>query len=386
MANFDPKTSPKYLLLMEPEERFPELFNSYVFLIMEILSLAKQLNRVFVLPPIHSEPRSAELCEKGETDNYKIIMGKRIDPMESFFDISEIDKYIKIIPFNEFLKLCEKKLSCLCCFNNPHINTITSYNEKFTFNKSLKNKDVAELKDINEPFLGITGYQRGKYMIKTSLSWRYDPQMDYWEIRKHLIYRKEFIEKAEEFIHKKLEEKYLAVHWRGGDRCLAEVTKFQEEIIKDEKEMKKRLEYYLIKPIRKIMRRRNLKKVFLATNSGTKWHVEYLKSRLPIIIHPSSGRWENLQSESMIEQLICEKSDYYLSSPFNYKNCSSFSRWIIDSRKLAGKGDDVSYMKKMGPVRHFQFLRDALAKKIKPMLFFLYERLKKFAKNTKNKL
>jgi len=88
----------------------------------------------------------------------------------------------------------------------------------------------------------------------------------------------------------------------------------------------------------------------------------------------------------MIEQLICEKSDYYLSSPFNYKNCSSFSRWIIDSRKLAGKGDDVSYMKKMGPVRHFQFLRDALAKKIKPMLFFLYERLKKFAKNTKNKL
>lgn len=375
MANFDQKTSPKYLLLMEPEEKFPELFNSYIFLIMEILSLSKRLNRVFVLPPIHSEPRSAELCEQGETEHNKIIMGKRIDPMESFFDINELNKYIKTISFTEFIKLCNNNISCLCCFNNYHQNAITSYKEKFTFNKSLKIKDIAELENVDDIFLGIAGYKRGKYLVKDSPNWQDDPQMDYWEIRKCLIYNKDLIKKSEEFIQKNLKEKYLAVHWRRGDRVLAEVTKFQEEIINDETEMKKRLEYYLIKPIKKIMRKNDLKKVFLATNSGTKWHLEYLKSRLPIITYPPSGAWENLQFESMIEQLICEKADYYLSSPFNYNSCSSFSRWIIDSRKLAGK-NNVSFMKKMGQIKCCGLLNDFLAKKIKPMLFFLYKRLK----------
>jgi hypothetical protein len=377
MTNSDSKTPLKYLLLMEPEEKFPQLFNSYVFLIMEMLSLAKRLNRVFVLPFIHSEPRNAELCEKGETKYSKIILGKRVDPMESFFDIDEINKYIKTIPFDKFLQLCKKNLSCLCCFDSHHIKTITSYNEKFTFNKSLKINDVAELKNINEPFLGITGYERGKHLVKASPNWHDDPLMDYWEIRKHLVYNKELIKKAQYFIYENLKEKYLAVHWRRGDRCLAEVTKFQEEIVEDEKEMKKRLEYYLIKPIKKIMRHRKLKKVFLATNSGTKWHLDYLKSRLPIIVYPSAGNWENLHFESMVEQLICEKSEYYFSSPFNYRSCSSFSRWIIDSRKLAGRGDDVLFMIKMGDIKRFQSLKEYLFKKIRFLLFFLYKRIKK---------
>lgn len=380
MTDTDLKISPKYLLLMEPEEKFPELFNSYVFLIMELLSISKRLNRIFVLPYIHSEPRSAELCEKGETENNKIILGKKIDPMESFFDIDELNKYIKTISFVKFLKLSKKELSCLCCFRKLYTNTITAYDETFTFNKSLKVENVAELNNINEPFLGISGYKRGQHLVKTSPNWHNDLQMDYWDIRKCLIYNKELIKRANNFISENLKEKYMAVHWRRGDRCLSEVTKFQEEIVNDEKEMKKRLEYYLIKPIKRIMYQRNLKKVFLATNAGTKWHIEYLKSRLPIVMYPSSNYWENLQFEAMIEQLICAKAEYYFSSPFNYENCSSFSRWIIDSRKLDGKGDDMSYMKKMVYIIRFQFSIN-LSKKIKKMLLFpLYLRFKKHCK------
>jgi hypothetical protein len=91
------------------------------------------------------------------------------------------------------------------------------------------------------------------------------------------------------------------------------------------------------------LKKRNLKKVFLATDCGTKWHIDYLKGLLPIVRYPASGNWEDLLYESVIEQIICIKSDFFLAAPYRYTRCSSFSRWIIDERKLIGKGQDVAF-------------------------------------------
>lgn len=337
----------KYLFLMEPEEEFPEQLNSYVFLVMEMLLLAKKTNRVFVLPFLHSHPRNNAIAEKGETDHRKFILGKLIFPMEKIFGRDKISKYVLTISHNKFLALSEHRLSTLFCFRNPHYNIVESYGSKIYCEKIINTKNIGDVINSKDKYIGITGYTRGKYLIPSSPNWPKNMESDYWEIRKHLEFNKELINKADLFISQQRLGKYLAVHWRRGDRIHPEMTTMSEIIVEDKDKMKKLLDEYLVRPIQDIIVKRKLEKVFLATNSGTKWHLNYLKSRLPIIQFKPSGSWKKREEESILEQIICAKADYFLAAPFDYRHCSSFSRWIIDSKIMEGKNDAVSHQKKI---------------------------------------
>lgn len=352
----------KYLLLSQPEEEFPEQFNSYLFLIMEIMRLAQNLNRVFVSPYFHSHPRNSVLCERGETDHRKFILGKQIYPMESLFNIEKLVGYIEIMPFKDFVQISNKRLSCLYVFGKDYNKTIEIYGKEFAFGKSIRKKNIYEIDDVESPYIALTGCRRFKHALKNSPNWHNHPQMDYWKIRKSFEYKEDLISIAQNFIQKNFKDKYLAVHWRRGDRVHPELGRDKEDIVNDEKTMENLLQYYLIRPIKKIMNVRNLKKVFLATNCGTKWHLDYLEKNLPIVRYPTSGLWQNMLLESMIEQIICVNSDFYFSSPYKYEKCSSFSRWIIDSRMIIGKEKEknIAYQKKMRQENLFALFKDAL--------------------------
>lgn len=337
---------------MPPEEEFPEQFSSYMFLVMEIIALAKKLDRVFVLPYLHSHPRNSLLCEAGETEHIKMIYGKTSFPMESFFNIKKLNEYVETISFDDFKEISGKKLSALSCFGKTHDKTIEVYGTTFQCEKVVVLSEVDSLKDMGDTSIAITGYQRGKFLVKTTPNWYDDPNVDYWGIRSHLVYRDSLVKKADDFISTNMKgRKYLALHWRRGDRNHPEVGKIREEIVDDEIKMKKLLQHYIIRPVLKALGKNKLEQVFISTNSGTRWHIDYLKEYLPLVEHPQSNSWQEFEFDSVVEQIICTKSDYYISSPSSYDKCSSFSRWILDTRKLAGNINKVEYLKKMIPIK-----------------------------------
>lgn len=357
----------KYLILAQPEEEFPEQFNSHMFLIMEAIYLSKKLGRTFVLPFIHSHPRNSALCEKGEVDHRKFVLGKINYPLEDFFDINKLSEYVDIITFEDFIEKTKGQLSCIYTFNKEYDKSINIYDHTFTFKKTIRLNNIYEINDTESESIALTGCRRRQHTNKNSPNWHNDPNMDYWEIRKSLKYKEEFFKTANEFINNKIgfKTKYLAIHWRRGDRVHPELGSDKEDIINDAHEMEKMLKYYLIDPIKSIMSSYNIEKVFLATNSGTKWHLDYLKTHLPIIQYEGSGNWQDMQTESIIEQIICIKSNFYISSPYNYQEVSSFSRWIIDEKRILGENKNISYQQKMRPISNSTFYIHQFIIKIK---------------------
>ena len=332
---------------MQPEEKFPPMLNTQRFTLIEIILLCKKMDRILVLPPILSQPRNNTIAESGETDHHKFVLGEIFIPMEEIFNIEILRKYINVIKFSEFIKISRGNISTLCCLGKPHSRKIKSYAQEFHCKKILNTKKFEDIVNLDEPFVAITGYEPGKYLIKSFPTWPREFRKDYWEITRHLQYNKRLIHKADNFIRKNGLKSYVAVHWRRGDRAHPEVSELAEQVVHERTEMKKRLDSFLIHPILKIMKKYQLEKVFLATNSGTKWHLEYLRSRLPLVQYPPSGKLENREEESIIEQIICIKSDYFFAAPFHYDQCSNFSRWIIDLRILTGKKRRNSHQLKM---------------------------------------
>lgn len=341
------KKSKKYLVLMQPEEDFPPMLNTQRFNFMEMILLCKKTNRTFVLPDILSQPRNNTIAESGELDHKKFILGNIFFPFEKFFDINLLSKYVNIIPFKDFIEISKRKISELYCFRDYFSEEIEIYGKKFSCEKSIISKDLKSIFNSEKPFIAISGYSSGKYLVESFPTWPKRLKKEYWDITKHLQYNQDLIKKADNFINEKNLNHYLAVHWRRGDRVHPEIADLAEKIITDEEVMKKRIDDFMIRPIKKIMKRHNLNKIFLATNSGTKWHLDYLKSKLPIVQYPSSKNWKKREEESILEQIICIKSDYFFAAPHHYEQCSNFSRWIIDLRIVLEKGKMISHQLKM---------------------------------------
>ena len=355
----------KYLLLMQSEERFPEQLNSYMFLIMQVIDLAKKMNMCFVLPHIEIQPRNATLAEQGEEDLEKIILGRKLDPMETFFNSQILENYIDTISFNNFTKISNKKLEVLCCFGNDHLDKIESYGVTFEVQRSLPFKNIYDLTDINSSVIAITGLKRGQNGIKINPNWHNESALDYWGIRKNLVYNDSLLHKANNFIDSNLNKSYLAIHWRRSDRNF--YGGFSGDFPQTKILMQNQL-LELVKLIKYKMHKYNLNNVFMATDSGTQWHLDYLKEHLPITWYPSSGKWENLQQESVIEQIICMHADHFISAPNKYTNCSSFSRWIIDEFILMGNADKLSYRKldkkEFFLIKYLRFVKNYFARSI----------------------
>jgi len=363
--------SEKYLILMQPEEKFPPMLNTQRFTFMEIILLCKKTNRIFVLPEILSQPRDNKIAESGETNHKKFVLGEIFIPMGHFFNIELLNNYVKTISFKDFIKISKNHISKLYCFDHHFSNKVNIYNHTFYCDKTLNPKNLKDVFNNDEPFIAISGYKPGKYLVKSFPSWPKNFKKKYWEITKHIQYNKSLIQKAEKFIEKNNLKNYLAIHWRRGDRVHPEVSELAEQIISDESEMKKRIDLFLIKPALKIMKKYKLNKVFLATNSGTKWHLEYLKSKLPIVQYPASGKWKYREEEGIIEQILCIKSDYFFAAPFHYEQCSNFSRWIIDFRIISGKGKMISHQLKMQSsvvLARMHLIKEKILLRIRPLL------------------
>lgn len=336
------KKSKNFLILLQSEESFPEQLNSYMFLIMQVIDLAKKTNRCLVIPQIHIQPRNAKLAEEGEQDLDKIILGKKIESIETYFNTKNLNNYIETITFENFKKISNKKLELLCCFGKVYNKNIQSYGVTFGIDQSVKLENIYELTEYNSSTVAITGLKRGQNGIKVNPNWHNNSNLDYWQIRKNLVYNDYLIKKAQNFIHENLKNNYLAIHWRRSDRNF--YGGFSGDFPETREMMQNQL-LSLVKLIKLKMNKHNLKNVFMATDCGTQWHLDFLNEQIPISLYPSSGKWENLQKESIIEQIICMNANHFISAPSNYRNCSSFSRWIIDGRLLMGDTNNISYRK-----------------------------------------
>lgn len=341
-----------------------------MFLVMEVMLLAKKMGRTLVLPHLHSQPMDNTKSESGVVPREEFTFGTFYIPMENFFQMEEIKKYVDAITLDEFLKIKGKHLSVLCCFDNPHKDEIRSYGINFKFKKAMMMQNAKELKKLEEESVALTGFDH-RHFINSSPNWPKILKDDYWKIRRRLIFNKKLLSKAEDFMNKKGLHNYVSVHWRRGDRVLPEINLLQEIITENKESMKKMIDKCLVFPLKKIMKKEDLEKVFLATNSGTKWHVDYLKSKLPIIQYPSSGNWRKREEESIIENIICSKAEYFLGAPFKYEHCSSFSRWIIDCMILRGLEHKVEHQKKMGDTFLAKDYRKylTLRKKVKRLIY-----------------
>jgi hypothetical protein len=270
-----------------------------------------------------------------------------------------LENYIDIISFDNFTKISNKKLEVLCCLGKVHKDTIESYGVTFEIQRFLQFENIYDLTDINSSVIGITGLKRGQNGIKINPNWHNESGLDYWRIRKNLVYNDSLLHKANNFIDHNLNKSYLAIHWRRSDRNFH--GGFSGDFPQSKILMQNQL-LSLVKLIKRKMHKYNLNTVFMATDSGTKWHLDFLDEHLPITRYPTSGKWQNLQEESIIEQIICTHADHFISAPKKYTNCSSFSRWIIDGFILMGNADKISYRKidnkEFFLIKYLRFIRN----------------------------
>lgn len=332
----------RYLILLQSEEDYPEQLNSYMFLIMQVIDLAKKMNMTFVLPKIEVQPRNSFLAEKGEKDLGKIILGKTQVGMDEFFDRDYLNNYIPTVTQDEFLKISNQKIEFLACFNNLHKNTIRSFGTNFDIQDSGLLENINQLNIIKANVIGITGLVRGRNGIEINPNWHNKKTLDYWGIRKSLVHNKKLLREAELFIKKNLPENYVAIHWRRSDRNF--YGGFESDFPENKDGMKRELQR-LVNLLKKRMNQYGTKKVFMATDCGTQWHLDFLDKQLDIVRYNPSKNWEKYQHDSIVEQIICSKADHFIAAPHNYTSCSSFSRWIIDERILNNLSKHNSYRK-----------------------------------------
>ena len=140
--------------------------------------------------------------------------------------------------------------------------------------------------------IAISGLKRGESGIKVNPNWHDDQPLDYWRIRKSLVHNDDLVNEARKFINKNIAERYLAIHWRRSDRNM--YGGFNFDFSRSTFIMRKKL-LGLVKLIKEKLSDSGTKIVFLATDSGTKWHIDFLRDRLPLVMFPSSGEPKNAE-------------------------------------------------------------------------------------------
>mmetsp|Transcript_45590 Transcript_45590/g.74301 ORF Transcript_45590/g.74301 Transcript_45590/m.74301 type:complete len:503 (-) Transcript_45590:326-1834(-) len=159
----------------------------------------------------------------------------------------------------------------------------------------------------------------------------------FWSVRPHFRWAARLREKAEAFKKEKLNGRFISIHWRRGDKMIEE-------------------KFRAITPTRLASWISDIKKkytsggkpftaVFLATNSGNPKDIEELQALagLPVVLHPQTPDWRANIDDSIIEQILCTDSDYFIAAPSCWLFTSGFSRMVMDQREMRGVKDMSMY-------------------------------------------
>ncbi|OQR68769.1 GDP-fucose protein O-fucosyltransferase 2-like [Tropilaelaps mercedesae] len=295
----------RYLLYdVSPTEGFNLRRDVY----MRVSRVARQMNWTLVLPPWGPLPHW-----RGPTGL----------PWSLFFDLASLNNYTNVIEFRDFMdrfvgdvfldqvyvlrhapirdNMDDTFYEVECGSNTGYTGVEGAYEGDFFGNDNIRTRKVACIE------VSGTGAVLAPLFAKKSLIMLDHAEVvlhdgfgdkEYWAIRKSMVFAKELRDEANKFIKSRLGKKFLAVHLRRSDfpivrpNDVPSITGAAEQV-------------------KRMMKDRSLKKVFLATDGDVKEVEEFLRLVPEAVVYHKAGvRFEN--SENLIEnssQDICENPD-----------------------------------------------------------------------------
>jgi hypothetical protein len=324
-----------------------EQFGAFCYELMELIQIAKLLDRVLVAPNVFVSPRN----------NKKIVETQHIFlkslsyvPLDYFLDTNILEKYIKILPLAEFYEITYSNDNLLLhnldnyktILNDNNLITqfgkiVITDNYKLNCNFSEILQSINLLKGVKNRVMIVYNYGR-----LGQPNWHNANNLDYKLIRCSLKFPEFLYNKANNFINENSlnTNNSLIVHWRVGDRSITHNGTY--EIFESET-----FNYYskfanlmsplnIIKNILEIkLKHTEITTIFLVHNNANNKELEFLISELgkfglKILSFTYDIEPFSEQYEGMIQQLIGAKCKYQLYGPSCYERMSAFGRWIIE--------------------------------------------------------
>ena len=316
----------KYLLPITPDSG-P---GNQIISIKEALLLSKLLNRVCILPPIHSHYTS----KKKIIWNFKEIYDVK-DYFCNYYDKSKSYQFNNIYGCHTKYTFEKLKLEKILNIKDKNISLLNKRNFKNI-------NDITELKNIEDDVICLKHlWNHVKFnTCSTNGCSNCDYNNNFLEIYKSICILLDFSSniknKGDSFIKEKLNSKYIAIHIRYPD-------KFPEG--KTLKDCANYNENQIFNIIEKMKKEKNIEHVFIATNNVVIINNTVLRNYTIYDIDAENP------INSFIEQYICCCSDYFILSRYNdYKKItnlhvrSTWSSFVYDYRFLKNNNKNNLYL------------------------------------------
>jgi hypothetical protein len=285
-----------------------EQFSKQIATILFFIELAKKYNYLLVLPRFRFLPPNRKYLSYLPENEYTY------QDFSYFFDIEHLQNYyINIIEIKNFQKNDNNIIISTTNESNNLFNKkedkyygyFNGYEMEFT-EKSQRNKDIYKLEN----------YKYDNLFFDDVLDQIKYTDNSFNEFRQHLVYNQYFYNITNNIIKEHLSEPYLAVHWRRTDFLLARRNVLNVNRNKE----------YLVNKCKSILKKYNLKYIFLATDSKNKEEIEYLYQNLPII--NVNNTYQNIDN-IIIETLLCVNSNVFYGT-----KTSLFTKNIMSLRTI----------------------------------------------------
>jgi len=290
------------------------------------------------------------------SERKKLLLGQQFEGIGRYFDLSRLQSWLgaSIVKYSAFGQgsIIDIDLMLVFCdrvqpefFRDYHKVTenltLRIWNRMCyddIFNKTCKLPSVEEFRNIaimpmktGSSLYKCVGPPVKKYygLMTNRTRWLY-------EARKYVRWSPRLYAKAYKFQQTHLPGKYVAAHWRRGDKL---IEKAYSSVTPD------RLARAIGDMIDAAGGTSVVEYVFLATNSGSPDDVERLKRQLPlpIVTYPYPTQWQDSVDHSVIEQILCSEADWFLGAPSRWEATSAFTRFVMDERTLIGKGSRATF-------------------------------------------
>ena len=358
-----------------------EQFNGQRFNIMELLFMARKLDRVLVEPVLVVQPRNSSAYEEDYRkgfNNKRHFLGEVLYPLSRYMNISRMEAYLgrRMVSMEQFHALATADDGAGLTLVSANRGTWSAPCHGAVGDQATKpaarfwsiewpvsrlvcmpptknpmGEDSGERKTIFSAaewqtrldggpaaFVGLD-FMRGYVSLKGSPNWYRDGALgpEYWAIREHMEYTDEMVALADAFMARSFPPaKYLAVHWRRGDRG-------NNEMGRNAMDQFKRLGAAALVPrIQRLLEEHRLAHVYISTNSGDAAELAYLEKELGSALLPRLPRpaqWENELEGVIVEEIVCARAAAFLASGPSFDWLSSFSRVVAEQRRLARGGD-----------------------------------------------
>tara|TARA_Y100001938_G_scaffold134295_1_gene194571 strand:- start:391 stop:1203 length:813 start_codon:yes stop_codon:yes gene_type:complete len=150
---------------------------------------------------------------------------------------------------------------------------------------------------------------------------------DYMKYRKYIKFQNRYYKDVDNFLKNK--EPFISIHWRQSDflKIRPHVLMSKEELVED-----------TLKKLKKY----NVNKVYISTDSKDVGVLEYLHSNLPTFEYKSNIPNITDVEFAILESIMCSKGKFFTGS-----DTSLFSIYILGERRMLDIDDKFSEIKKV---------------------------------------